>query len=56
MTTTNILNHQSHVIWDCIYHIVRTVGIDRDVVEKYVRDQWKKDKYIDGDQLDLRWN
>ena len=36
-------------------YFVRTVGIDREVAEKYVRDQWKKDKYIDGDQLDLNW-
>lgn len=37
-------------------YFVRTVGIDREVVKKYVEDQWKKDKFIDGPQLDLQWN
>lgn len=37
-------------------YFVRTVGIDREIAEKYVRDQWKKDQYIDGPQLDLSWN
>ena len=37
-------------------YFVRTVGIDRETAEAYVRDQWKKDQYIEGDQLDLYWN
>ncbi len=37
-------------------YFVRTVGIDREIAERYVRDQWKKDRYYDGDQLDLRWD
>jgi len=37
-------------------YFVRTVGIDRETAEKYVRDQWKKDQYVDGPQLDLSWN
>lgn len=37
-------------------YFVRTVGIDRETAEQYVRDQWKKDQYIDGPQLDLGWN
>lgn len=37
-------------------YFVRTVGIDTEVVKKYIQDQWKKDRFIDGDQLDLNWN
>jgi len=37
-------------------YFVRTVGIDRETAEEYVRNQWKKDQYIEGDQLDLRWH
>lgn len=37
-------------------YFVRTVGIDRETAEQYVRDQWKKDRFIDGDQLDLHWS
>ena len=37
-------------------YFVRTVGIDKEVVKKYVEDQWKKDKFNDGPQLDLSWN
>lgn len=36
-------------------YFVRTVGIDEETVKKYVREQWEKDKYFDGPQLDLRW-
>lgn len=36
-------------------YFVRTAGIDREIVEKYVRDQWKKDQYFDGPELDLHW-
>jgi putative transposase len=37
-------------------YFVRTVGIDRETAERYVRDQWKKDQFIDGPELDLAWN
>lgn len=37
-------------------YFVRTVGIDKDVVKRYVENQWKKDKINDGPQLDLTWN
>ena len=37
-------------------YFVRTVGIDREAAQEYVRNQWKKDQYIEGDQLDLRWD
>ena len=36
-------------------YFVNTVGIDEDIIRKYVQDQWKNDKFFDGDQLDLRW-
>lgn len=37
-------------------YFVRTVGIDKETVRKYVQDQWKRDKFIDGPELDLHWN
>ena len=37
-------------------YFVYTVGIDEDVIRKYVQDQWKNDQFFDGDQLDLQWN
>jgi putative transposase len=37
-------------------YCVSTVGIDIEVIKKYVQDQWKKDKYNDGPQLDLHWD
>ena len=37
-------------------YFVSTVGIDEEIIKKYVRDQWKKDKYNDGEQLDLNWD
>ena len=37
-------------------YFVRTVGIDKSVVKNYVKNQWKRDKYFDGEQLDLKWN
>lgn len=36
-------------------YFVRTVGIDKEVVKRYVENQWKQNKIIDGDTLDLRW-
>jgi len=36
-------------------YFVRTVGIDRETIEKYVQNQWKKDQYFDGPELDLKW-
>lgn len=37
-------------------YFVRTVGIDEEMVKKYVQDQWNQDKSFDGDQLDFQWN
>lgn len=37
-------------------YFVRTIGLDQKMVQKYIQDQEKKDKYEDGDQLDLQWN
>ena len=37
-------------------YFVRTVGIDKDVVKRYVENQWKKDKVNDGPELDFTWN
>ena len=37
-------------------YCVSTIGLDKETVRKYVQDQWKKDIYIDGPQLDLKWN
>ena len=36
-------------------YFVNTVGVDEEIIRKYVQDQWKNDKFFDGDQLDLRW-
>ncbi len=35
---------------------VSTVGLDEESIKKYVQNQWKKDKYNDGEQLDLHWD
>ena len=35
---------------------VSTVGLNKETIQKYIKEQWKKDKYIDGEQLDLYWN
>ena len=37
-------------------YFVRTVGIDGEIIKKYIQDQWKKDKYEDGEGLDLHWD
>lgn len=37
-------------------YCVSTVGINEEVIKKYVQDQWKKDKFNDGPELDLHWN
>ena len=37
-------------------YFVRTIGIDKEVVERYVREQWRRDKNMDGEQLDLNWD
>lgn len=36
-------------------YFVRTTGIDLEVVKQYVRDQWKRDQYEEGTQLDFGW-
>ena len=41
--------------WSRGYY-VKTVGINKEVIKRYVQDQWKKDKYNDGPELDLKWN
>ena len=41
--------------WSTAY-FVRTVGLDQQMVQKYIQNQEKKDKYEDGNQLDLQWN
>ena len=41
--------------WSRGYY-VSTVGINEEIIKKYVENQWKQDKYIDGEQLDLHWN
>lgn len=37
-------------------YFVRTIGIDQEIVNKYVEDQWKKIKFTDGPELDLHWD
>ena len=37
-------------------YFVRTVGIEDEVIRKYIQDQWKRDRYEDGDTLDLHWD
>ena len=37
-------------------YFVSTVGVDEDVIRKYVQDQWKNDQFFDGPELDLRWD
>ena len=48
-------NLQQKSFWSRGY-FVSTVGIDREQIIKYVQDQWKKDKFIDGPPLDLYWS
>ena len=48
-------NLQQKSFWSRGYY-VSTVGINREEIIKYVQDQWKKSKFIDGPQLDLYWN
>ena len=38
------------------WYFVRTIWIDAEIVKNYVQNQWKHDKYIDWDQLDLKWD
>lgn len=45
---------QQKSFWSTGY-FVRTVGLDQEMVRKYIQDQQKKDRYEDGDQLDLKW-
>ena len=56
----NLFSTKRHAIqqksfWSRGY-FVRTVGIDKDVVKRYVENQWKKDKVNDGPELDFTWN
>ena len=37
-------------------YFVNTVGVDKETILKYVRDQWKNDQFFDGPELDLHWN
>lgn len=37
-------------------YFVRTVGIDKEAAQEYVKKQWKQDIYLEGTQLDLKWN
>jgi len=52
--------HQHHTTIYLVFKgglvYVSTVGINREEIIKYVQDQWKKSKFIDGPQLDLYWN
>ncbi len=36
-------------------YFVNTVGVDKETILKYVRDQWKNDQFFDGPEMDLRW-
>jgi putative transposase len=47
-------NLQQKSFWSRGYY-VSTVGINREQIIKYVQDQWKRDKFIDGPELDLYW-
>lgn len=37
-------------------YFASTVGIDTDVVKKYIQNQWKNDQFLDGPELDLHWD
>ncbi|MBU2213087.1 IS200/IS605 family transposase [Patescibacteria group bacterium] len=37
-------------------YFVSTVGVDEDVIRKYVQEQWKNDQFFDGPGLDLKWD
>ena len=37
-------------------YFVRTIGIDEKMVREYVKDQWKKDQFYEGTQVDLHWS
>lgn len=36
-------------------YFVRTVGLDEEMIKKYVEEQWKRDKFDDGGELDSVW-
>ena len=36
-------------------YFVRTSGLDKEKVQKYIQNQWNKDKRYEGLQLDLNW-
>ena len=37
------------------WYFVSTVWIDLEMIKRYVDDQWKRDKYVDWNQLDFNW-
>jgi len=37
-------------------YCVSMVGLDEDMIKNYVENQWRQDRYIDGKQLDFKWN
>jgi putative transposase len=37
-------------------YCVSTVGLDQEQIAEYIKNQHKKDRNIDGDQLDFGWN
>ena len=48
-------NLQQKSFWSRGY-FVSTIGLNREEIIKYVQEQWKRDKFNDGPQLDLFWN
>ena len=47
-------NYHGKSFWSRGY-FVSTVGLDEEMIKKYVKDQDKRDKVADGTQLDLKW-
>lgn len=56
----NLFSKKRHAVqqksfWSRGY-FVSTVGVDEDVIKKYIQDQWKNDKFYDGPAMDFRWD
>ena len=50
---------KSHLIQKSFWsrgYFVRSIGLDKEIVRKYVQNQWKRDQHFDGPQLDLKWD
>lgn len=55
----NVFSRKRALTQKCFWsrgYFVNTVGVDEDIIRKYVQDQWKNDQFFDGSEMDLHWN